>query len=44
MDPPVSVPRAKVQSPAATATPDPLEEIPVHRSAFQGFLGGVTLE
>jgi hypothetical protein len=39
MEPPVSVPRAAKQSPAATATPDPLDEPPVLLAAFQGLMG-----
>ena len=42
IEPPVSVPSAAVQSPAATATPDPLEEMPVQRASFQGLTGGST--
>jgi len=40
MEPPVSVPVDAKQSPAAVATPDPLEEIPDQRSRAQGFRGG----
>jgi hypothetical protein len=39
MEPPVSVPRAAKQSPAATATPEPLDEPPVLLPAFQGLMG-----
>ena len=38
----MSVPSDAKQSPAAVATPEPLEEIPVHAAASQGFTGGVT--
>src|SRR5438094_119138 len=37
IEPPVSVPRAKRTSPAATATADPPDEPPGTRSAHQGF-------
>ncbi len=36
IDPPVSVPIAPSARPAATATPDPLDEPPVQRSRFHG--------
>ena len=39
MEPPVSVPREPKHSPAAVATPEPLEDEPVHRSGFQGLSG-----
>src|SRR5438552_454954 len=44
MEPPVSVPRAKRTSPAATATADPPEEPPGTRSAHQGFFTGPNAE
>ncbi len=36
MDPPVSVPRAPSASPAATATPEPLDDPPVTWPGFHG--------
>lgn len=39
IDPPVSVPIAAKQSPAAAATPDPLEDPPGQRLRFHGFSG-----
>src|SRR5215475_5275829 len=39
MDPPVSLPSEPKHSPAAVATPEPLEEAPAHRSACHGFTG-----
>jgi hypothetical protein len=36
IDPPVSVPMAPIASPAATAAPDPLLELPGARSVFHG--------
>ena len=36
MEPPVSVPMAPSASPAATATPEPLDEPPVQCSTAQG--------
>ena len=39
MEPPVSVPSAAKHSPAAGATPEPLEEAPDQRSARQGLTG-----
>ncbi len=39
IEPPVSVPTAPKQSPAARATPDPLDDSPGHRSWFQGLSG-----
>ena len=37
MEPQVSVPRANPTMPPETATPDPLEEPPLHRPGSQGF-------
>src|SRR5574341_2077736 len=37
MEPPVSLPRAQRQSPAATAAPEPLDEPPETCPARQGF-------
>ncbi len=39
IDPPVSVPMLPWHSPAAVATPDPLDEEPTQWSACQGFCG-----
>ena len=39
-EPPVSLPRAAKQSPAATAAPEPLLEPPVMRSGSQGLRTG----
>ncbi len=39
MEPPVSVPIDAKHRPAAVATPDPLEDMPGHRSWFQGLRG-----
>src|SRR5882757_11303667 len=41
IDPPVSVPRAPKHSPAAGATPGPLEDAPGQYFALHGFSGGV---
>src|SRR5258708_19702429 len=42
IDPPVSLPKANAQSPAATATPDPLLDPPGRRATApsHGFFGG----
>src|SRR5688572_776640 len=39
IDPPVSVPMAAKQSPAAAATPEPLDDAPGQRFRFQGLSG-----
>ena len=39
IEPPVSLPSEPKQSPAAVATPEPLEEAPAHLSGSQGFTG-----
>ena len=39
IDPPVSVPTDAKQRPAAVATPEPLDETPLHRVASHGFTG-----
>jgi hypothetical protein len=39
IDPPVSVPTDPKHKPAAVATPEPLDETPLQRSAFHGFTG-----
>jgi hypothetical protein len=41
IEPPVSVPIAPWHRPAATATPEPLDDTPVHVCAFQGFSGAM---
>ena len=41
IEPPVSDPSAPKQKPAATATPDPLDETPVQWPGCQGFAGAV---
>ena len=43
MLPPVSVPMAACAKPPATATPEPEDETPVHRSLAHGFFGGETV-
>jgi hypothetical protein len=40
IEPAVSLPSDPKQSPAAVATPEPLEEPPGERSMFQGLRGG----
>ena len=39
IDPPVSEPSEPKQRPAAVATPEPLDETPVHRPSSQGLTG-----
>ena len=39
IDPPVSEPREPKQSPAAVATPEPLDETPVQRFSSHGLTG-----
>jgi hypothetical protein len=41
IDPSVSVPSEPKQSPAAVATPEPLEETPVQCAALHGLTGGL---
>jgi hypothetical protein len=38
-EPPVSLPKAKSQAPAAVADADPLDEPPGNRSGARGFTG-----